>query len=202
MAVRQRSILCRQRNSCEREALSFWSRSRQSTSANADSLSDHLMPGRWMPSAAASRSASGRTYREKVNELRQNKRLRLVRTNYIGRDYLDKLRGSGFRFQWITCYLAEQIGVDRPCMGNGSSDISFYCRPIAFKVLGSFHVDFFCDRLKARFILDGQADSILGMFKAFVASCNAKRSQNGLYICHWYILPNSKIQEDDRADNR
>ena len=140
------------------------------------------------------------------NGLRQTERLKLrlrrLRTNCVGRDYLDKLRGSGFRFQWITGHLTEQIGVDRPCMGNGSSDISFYCRPIAFKVLGSFHVDFFCDRLKARFVLDGQTDSVLGMFKAFVASRNAKRSKNVLYICHWYILPNPKIQEDDRADNR
>ena len=64
------SIRCRRRRSCGKGALSFWSRSRQSTSANADSLSNHLMPGRWIPSAATSRSASGRTYREKVKRIK------------------------------------------------------------------------------------------------------------------------------------
>ena len=39
-------------------------------SANAGSISDHLMPGRWMPFAAASRSASGRTYRKKVKRIK------------------------------------------------------------------------------------------------------------------------------------
>ena len=116
-----------------------------------------------------------------------------MRTNYVGRDYLDKLRGSWFRFQWITCHLAEQIGIDRPCAGNGGADVSFDGCPIAFKVLGSFHVDFFCDGLQTGLILDGQTDGVLGVFKAFVASCNAKRSQNVLYSCHWYILPNPKI---------
>ena len=167
---------------------------------------ERLMPGRWMPFAAASRSASGRLFRKEKtclrkaiyrnssekqkNELRQNKRLRLVRTNYIGRDYLDKLRGSGFRFQWITGHLTEQIGIDRPCTGNSSSDISFYCRPIAFKVSRCLHVDFFCNRLQTGLVLNGQTDGILGMFKAFVASCDAKRSQDVLHGCHWYILPN------------
>ena len=161
------------------------------------------MPGRWMPFAAASRSASGRMSQKvekcfrgdktplgKQNGSRQNKRLRLVRTNYIGRDYLDKLRSRRLGFQRITCYLAEQAGIDRPCAGNGGSDISFYCRPIAFKVRCCLHVDLFCDRLQTGFVLNGQADSILGMFKAFVASRNAKRSQDVLHGCHWYILPN------------
>lgn len=65
------SIRCRRRRSCGKGALSFWSRSRESTSANADSLSNHLMPGRWIPSAAASRSASGRIFRKEKNCLRK-----------------------------------------------------------------------------------------------------------------------------------
>ena len=40
-------------------------------SANAGSISDHLMPGRWMPSAAASRSASGRMSRKEKTCLRK-----------------------------------------------------------------------------------------------------------------------------------
>ena len=40
-------------------------------SANAGSISDHLMPGRWMPFAAASRSASGRLFRKEKNCLRK-----------------------------------------------------------------------------------------------------------------------------------
>ena len=39
-------------------------------SANAGSISDHLMPGRWMPSAAASKSASGRMYRKGQKHIR------------------------------------------------------------------------------------------------------------------------------------
>lgn len=125
------------------------------------------------------------------NGLRQTERLklRLLRTNCVGRDYLDKLRGSGFRFQWITGHLTEQAGIDRPCAENGGPYISFNCRPIAFKVSCRLHVDLFCDRLQTGFVLNGQTDGILGMFKAFVASCNAKRSQDVLYSCHWYILP-------------
>ena len=65
------SIRCRRRRSCGKGALSFGSRSRQSTSANADSLSDHLMLGRWMPFAAASRSASGRLFRKEKTCLRK-----------------------------------------------------------------------------------------------------------------------------------
>jgi len=128
------------------------------------------------------------------NGLRQTERLklrlRLLRTNCVGRDYLDKLRGSGFRFQWITGHLTEQAGIDRPCAGNGGPYISFYCRPIAFKVSSCLHVDLFCDRLQTRFVLNGQTDGVLGMFKAFIASRNAKRSQDVLHGCHWYILPN------------
>ena len=126
------------------------------------------------------------------NGLRQIERLklRLLRTNCVGRDYLDKLRGSWFRFQWITGHLTEQAGIDRPCTGNSSSDISFYCRPTAFKVSCCLHVDLFCDRLQTGFVLNGQTDGVLGMFKALVSSCNAKRSQDVLHGCHWYILPN------------
>ena len=40
-------------------------------SANAGSISDHLMPGRWMPFAAASRSASGRLFRKEKTCLRK-----------------------------------------------------------------------------------------------------------------------------------
>ena len=56
--------------SCEMGASSSWSKSRRLTSANADSIWGLLMPGRWMPSTAASRSASGRTYREKVKRIK------------------------------------------------------------------------------------------------------------------------------------
>lgn len=65
------SIRCRRRRSCGKGASFFWSRSRRLISANAGSISDHLMPGRWMPFAAASRSASGRLFRKEKNCLRK-----------------------------------------------------------------------------------------------------------------------------------
>lgn len=65
------SIRCRRRRSCGKGASSFGSRSRRLISANAGSISDHLMPGRWMPFAAASRSASGRQFRKEKNCLRK-----------------------------------------------------------------------------------------------------------------------------------
>ena len=58
------SIRCRRRHSCGKGASFFWSRSRRLISAYAGSISDHLIPDRWMPFAAASRSASGRMYRK------------------------------------------------------------------------------------------------------------------------------------------
>ena len=64
MAVRQRSTRCRLHLFCGMGASSFWSRSRRLTSANADSIWGLLTPGRWMPSAAASKSASGRMSRK------------------------------------------------------------------------------------------------------------------------------------------
>ena len=136
------------------------------------------------------------------NGLRQTERLklRLLRTNCVGRDYLDKLRGSGFSFQWITGHLTEQIGIDRPCAGNSSSDISFYCRPIAFKVSRCLHVDLFCDRLQTGFVLNGQTDSIFGMFKAFVASRNDTCFYCGrmLHKTHHvdHVIPRSFIKSD------
>ena len=65
------SIRCRRRRSCGKGASFFWSRSRRLISANAGSISDHLMPGRWMPFAAASRSASGRLFRKEKTCLRK-----------------------------------------------------------------------------------------------------------------------------------
>lgn len=64
-------IRCRRRRSCGKGASFFWSRSQQLISTNAGSISDHLMPGRWIPSAAASRSASGRLFRKEKTCLRK-----------------------------------------------------------------------------------------------------------------------------------
>lgn len=65
------SIRCRLHLFCGTGASFFWSRSRRLISANAGSISDHLMPGRWMPFAAASRSASGRLFRKEKTCLRK-----------------------------------------------------------------------------------------------------------------------------------
>ena len=65
------SIRCRRRHSCGKGASFFWSRSRRLISAYAGSISDHLIPGRWIPSAAASRSASGRLFRKEKTCLRK-----------------------------------------------------------------------------------------------------------------------------------
>lgn len=128
--------------------------------------------------------------------------LRLVRADYVRRDHLNKLRSGRLGFQRITCYLAEKIGIKRPCAGNSGPDVSLDGRPTAFKVIGSLHIDFFCDRLQTGLILNGQTDGILGMFKPFAASCDAKSAQDNLHGCHWYILPNPETQEDDRSNDR